>query len=990
LFQYRKNYSRDGKTVTQQSGNQFDDDLTVGIDDSDSFSSGSIDLFEFSGNEESPIAKLKTIILSIDWEINDSILQQLDDELLDLGEIWADDKIKLVYIQGLNKIGRYINKERAGAHPDAIKLLLTFYHNLEKIVFSDEVMSEEEKKQLLLADVKKFDQLKSLISKPAEVAPSVPVTKEPVIKKERKKPSGAVGQLKVLKALVLGIDWEINDHDLQSLSDEVHRLEVTFSQSKAKLILLQGIGALGSYINKMRSKSNRNTFPLLHSLYEALERITGTELAAAEEKEILLSEVSKFNAFKAEISQEKTAPAQVVREDSTPIDQGEPSPAEESDEYEADDSADIAARLDSVFGDTSSEESPAAASGGDALAGVDVETEADDDSEEEALPFQGGNVAPALSDVAEESSFSVEKLAGDLAQSSDSDEGVDQTDIFEASPEEATVTATDALYDEELFPSDEETVSPAFADVSGESSSGIGTYADDLMASSDSDEDEALVAETDMPVPGVDVETEADDDSEEKSLPFEQGELAPALAGADEEYGFDTERIAFEDEESPSDDLEDRLGAFFDDEVEASSEEWGAEKEPSSVEIEEGIIGTDSDVSLEDEEPVKDETEEFLLGEESVEEATEEALTFLDEEETGTAATAVSEEFAETVADEVEEQALEDEKDVTGVGEEPAEITELPADDEPIEKATEEALSFLDEDDVETTASEVSEEYAETVVDESEEQELTDESDVTAFEEPPVDEESIAEATEEALSFFDQEEDIATSAIEDSEEEKALVDDDSKILDTADTIEFSVPGEAQFESTTVDTEEKAFESDAELEFDVPGEAFAPETALFSGEDAESEEVVFIAVGDDVEVDPLPGEQYVDDEGVEFLEASDEAQPAEVQEDNYTVLASNIEMLHDNVTEKSLHNIYDEVNRLRNSVNSSHTDKIFLQLLSTAAQHIEKDEGKSRTESLSLLDDIFSGLEMDSSTAEEVQQHLLECTSKVLLLQKKDM
>ena len=103
----------------QQSGSQFDDDLTVGMDENESFSTDSINLFEFTGDEESPLARLKTIILSIDWEITDEILQQLKEELLDLNDVWAGDKIKQVYVQGLDKIGKYIYKEKANAHPNA-------------------------------------------------------------------------------------------------------------------------------------------------------------------------------------------------------------------------------------------------------------------------------------------------------------------------------------------------------------------------------------------------------------------------------------------------------------------------------------------------------------------------------------------------------------------------------------------------------------------------------------------------------------------------------------------------------------------------------------------------------------------------------------------------------------------------------------------------------------------------------------------------------
>jgi len=422
--------------VTQQSGNQFEDDLTMGMDGDSSFVSDSIDLLGLGGDDNSPIARLKTIILSIDWEINDDILQQLDDELHDLGEIWSNDKIKQVYVQGLSKIGKYIYKEKAGAHPNSIKLLITFYHNLEKIVTNADSMSEDEIKQLLLADVKKFDQLKSQIGKPTESsAPSRPATVTVANEEAAPVAGGSQGpadvfELKTLKALVLGIDWEINEREIGKLGSEVKRLESVFSQSKAKLILLQGIGALSSYINKKRSQSNSGVFSLLHSFYASLETISGDELSAADEKKLLLSEVSKFKAFKEEISKEKERPATVPAEsspespaalsDSPASLSADESVPETEVEASADDAvvaADVTSRLSSVFGEDDLEESTSYQDSEEteALAGVNVETEADDDSGEDALPYEDGGIAPALTDVDEDSSFSVEKIADDLS-----------------------------------------------------------------------------------------------------------------------------------------------------------------------------------------------------------------------------------------------------------------------------------------------------------------------------------------------------------------------------------------------------------------------------------------------------------------------------------------------------------------------------------------------------------------------------------------------
>jgi pilus assembly protein FimV len=534
--------------VAQHTGRLYDDDLTVGADEySESFSTEFVDLFEPLGDDDAPIAKLKTIILSIDWEITDDILHQLNDELQDLKDVWAGNKINLVYIQALEKIGKYICAEKANAHPNAIKLLLAFYYDLEKIV-SSVSMSEETKKQLLLQDVKKFEQFK------LQIVPSAPQEKQSV-------PVAPIPETKnvltPLKAIVLGIDWEISDKELVHLGEEVARLEKEFAESRAKLIFLQGIGALGSYIRSTKDKAHPDAFKLLHSFFEGLEKICVEDLSSAKEKEILLAEVSKFNAFKAVIA---VVASEVVvsAEDSIPSASGREVHVDEEEEeseeggvitpafadmpedvhgFDVDaevvksdidqrvasffgedelaaepvaavlavppetmqEGGEVASRLDDLFGDDRAVEQfgQRAVASDIALEGVDVETEADDDSGEKALLFEGGQLAPALAEAGGESA------------------GGDQ--FF---GEAATVT------------------------------------------------DSSVAAPV---IPGVDVETEADDESGEAPLPREQGWVAPALMFSDEGYGFrETELTAdvYEDDF----DLEDRLDSFFGAEIEESSQ----------------------------------------------------------------------------------------------------------------------------------------------------------------------------------------------------------------------------------------------------------------------------------------------------------------------------------------------------------------------------------------------------------------------------------
>ena len=562
--------------MEQHTGSQYDDDLTVGIDEyDDSFKTGNVDLFEFANDEESPITRLKTLILSIDWEITDDILRQFNAELLDLKDIWADEKINLVYIQVLEKISKYIYKEKASANPNAIKLLLYFYSNLEKIV-STAFMPEEEKKRLLIEDVEMFEKFKKQLGRsqettePKKMAVAKTPTTAPAPRLDEPLTIDAETEdpLLNLKAIIFGMDWEINEAYLIDLGEEVRNLEKRFSKSKAKLIFLQGIGALGAYINLKRSNAHVDAFKLLHSFFLSLENIVRNGLTGDEEKRVLMTEVEKFNAFKSliasTISPEAIAAEGVQDDDdiSYPSAQDDITPAfadmpddihgfQEENEaeslgFEAKKKVDgqierffdsekpsmaeavggdrmvgtnknglmdeMELRLDGFFGEDSTLKQTGETSEEFALKGVEVETEADDDTSEEALPRLGDEPAPALSENFEESSF--------------------------AEPVDADQWG--------------EIESPVDGDAQGTTSSGSGEI------KTQEDISEALQ--------GVEVETEDDDDSEEAPLPRKDEELAPALFSIDEAPEGGAEKDLFQ-EEGPLG-IEGRLEDFFGDEPE--------------------------------------------------------------------------------------------------------------------------------------------------------------------------------------------------------------------------------------------------------------------------------------------------------------------------------------------------------------------------------------------------------------------------------------
>ncbi len=108
------------------------------------------------------IAHLKGLVLSIDWEISNSVLGYFTRELNRLKVLWAQERVYLVYLQAMEKLARYIYVEKGEAHPGAIKLLLSLYQNLEQLLVESD-WSEEKRRAFLQEDVRRFGLLQEQI-----------------------------------------------------------------------------------------------------------------------------------------------------------------------------------------------------------------------------------------------------------------------------------------------------------------------------------------------------------------------------------------------------------------------------------------------------------------------------------------------------------------------------------------------------------------------------------------------------------------------------------------------------------------------------------------------------------------------------------------------------------------------------------------------------------------------------------------------------------
>ena len=286
-------------SLDKNTAQPFDDvdDLTRFADES--FDTEEIDLFEYSDQEDSLLTGLKSAILTLDWEINDKNLDELAEEVANQKSQHEGDKVALIYLQALEKVGKYLKAEGAYAHPNAIKLLLTLYYNFEKIFSSPDVTGDEIT-LLLKSDIRKFKVLQFQISSLKDGTPirsgDDHIGSKETSAVDKKEPSEFLNSI---HATILGLEWEVTDEGLEKFNRQADQLREELQDNTAAQILVQGLQALGAYITEERIHAHPDAFTLLHSFYEGLKILAlDKDIDSKQRQEILIDKVGRLNNLK--------------------------------------------------------------------------------------------------------------------------------------------------------------------------------------------------------------------------------------------------------------------------------------------------------------------------------------------------------------------------------------------------------------------------------------------------------------------------------------------------------------------------------------------------------------------------------------------------------------------------------------------------------------------------------------------------------------------
>jgi hypothetical protein len=168
----------------------------------------------------SPLKNVKSVVLSLEWEISDEILEQFEEELNKVYLLYTGDKIILGFVRILRFLGRYIRVRGANSNRESINLLLSVYDQLENVMVSSE-MTEVKKHLILLDNVKKYRGWVETTDLEAQSDAETPVQQAVEIEPVEAKPA----EMEPLIELATEKPLPAPDADIERLSDLSLELE---------------------------------------------------------------------------------------------------------------------------------------------------------------------------------------------------------------------------------------------------------------------------------------------------------------------------------------------------------------------------------------------------------------------------------------------------------------------------------------------------------------------------------------------------------------------------------------------------------------------------------------------------------------------------------------------------------------------------------------------------------------------------------------------
>lgn len=169
----------------------------------------------------SPLAELKKIVLSIDWEITPEAVDNYLGQVGILREAYARDKILNSFLQILGSIGQYIKSSRSHVHPNTFALMNSVFASLEEVI-ADPKMAEPVKRKRLQAEMLKYQELREKIVKRRSADPKPQVKAAAAVAAAAPAPEESAGIASAELARAVSELKELIRSEFQRLREELN------------------------------------------------------------------------------------------------------------------------------------------------------------------------------------------------------------------------------------------------------------------------------------------------------------------------------------------------------------------------------------------------------------------------------------------------------------------------------------------------------------------------------------------------------------------------------------------------------------------------------------------------------------------------------------------------------------------------------------------------------------------------------------------------
>ncbi len=130
-----------------------------------------------SGEAGDPLDELKSLVMSIEWEITDDLMGRFISQVESLKKRYKDDRILVMFLQLLGSLGLYVKSNKGNAHPTAFSLLNSVYASFANAALPGKISSSE-KKKLLYVELNRYKELKEQIGLSRDTVKEIPLERE--------------------------------------------------------------------------------------------------------------------------------------------------------------------------------------------------------------------------------------------------------------------------------------------------------------------------------------------------------------------------------------------------------------------------------------------------------------------------------------------------------------------------------------------------------------------------------------------------------------------------------------------------------------------------------------------------------------------------------------------------------------------------------------------------------------------------------------------